>query len=44
MHFKLAKIMCFRQYDMDDIGLGDKSWYYETLEDPNEGNCPIYYM
>jgi len=23
----MANIMCFAQYDMNDVSLGDKSWY-----------------
>ena len=44
IHFKLVKIICFGQYDMNDVSLGNKSWYYETLEDADEGNGPICYM
>jgi len=29
---------------MNDFRLRDKSWYYETLEDPDEGNDPKCYM
>ena len=27
IRFKLAKIMCFGQYDMNDVSLEKKSWY-----------------
>ena len=27
IRFKLAKIICFGQYNMNDVSLGDKSWY-----------------
>jgi len=36
--------MYFKQYVMNYLNLGDKSWYQETLEDPDEGNGPICYM
>jgi len=42
IRFKLAKIMCFGQYVMKDVSIGNKSGYEETLEDPNEDNGPIY--
>ena len=41
IRFKLAKTMCFGQYVMNDVSLGNKSWYSETLEDPDGGNGPI---
>ena len=27
IRFKLAKIMCFGQYVMNNVSLGNKSWY-----------------
>jgi len=44
IRFKLAKMMCFGQYDMNDVSLENKYWYEETLQDPDEGNNPICYM
>jgi len=29
---------------MNDVSLGDKSWYWETLEDPDEGNVMVRYV
>ena len=44
VRFKLAKIMCFGQYDMNDVSPGNKSWHWETVEDPNERNGPVCSM